>query len=160
MDIVLIILWMLFIIIGLIGSLVPILPGPPISFLGILFIHRTSAIHFAPWLLWLLWWLTVLTIIMDYTIPQRGTKKFGWTTYGTWWSTLGLLAGLVFFPPLWLIIWPILGAFLGEYLHSNDQKHALRSAWGSFVGFVLWVGIKLIVCGVILWYAIRAIIHM
>lgn len=160
MDIILIIGWLLLIIIGLIGSLMPILPWPPISFIGILLLHWTGSIAFAPWLLWVLGWLTVLTIVLDYTIPQRGTKKFGGTKYGTWWSTLGLLAGLIFFPPLWLIIGPIIGAFVGEYLHNNDKKHALRSAWGSFVGFVLWVGIKLVVCGVILWYGVKSVIGL
>lgn len=158
MDIVLIILWILLIIIGLIGSVAPILPWPPISFLGLLVLHWTVWIQFSPLVLGVLWWLTLLTIILDYTIPQRGTKKFGGTKAGTRWSTIGLIGGLFFFPPLWLILGPIVGAFIGEYLHTNDKKHALRSAWWSFVGFILWVGIKLIVCGVILWYGIAALL--
>jgi uncharacterized protein len=98
--------------------------------------------------------------MLDYTIPQRGTKKFGGTKYGTLGSTIWMMGWLFLFPPVWLIVWPIIGAFVGEYLHSNDKKHALRSAWGSFVGFVLWVGIKLIVCGVILWYGVKSVIGL
>jgi len=157
MDIFLSILWILLIILWLIGSVAPILPWPPISFLGLLVLHWTVWIQFSDTLLRALWILTLITLILDYTIPQRGTKKFGGTKYGTRWSTIWLITGLFFFPPIGLILWPIVGAFLGEYLHTNNKKHALRSARWSLVGFMLWVGIKLIVCGVILWYGIVAI---
>lgn len=158
MDIFLIVLWILLIIVWLIGSVAPILPWPPLSFLWLLVLHWTVWIQFSATTLWVLWILTIITLILDYTIPQRGTKKFGGTKYGTRWSTIGLIGGLFFFPPLWLIAGPIAGAFIGEYLHTNDKKHALRSAWWSLVWFLLWVGIKLIVCGVILWYGIKAVI--
>jgi uncharacterized protein YqgC (DUF456 family) len=157
MDIALIILWIFLIILWLIGSVAPILPGPPISFLGLLVLHWAAWIQFSSTLLWTLWILTAITLILDYTIPQRGTKKFGGTKYGTRWSTIWLIAGLFFFPPMGLILWPIVWAFLGEYLHTNDKKHAFRSARWSLVGFVLGVWIKLIVCGIILWYGITTI---
>jgi len=158
MDIFLSILWILLIILWLIGSVAPILPGPPISFLGFLVLHWTVWIQFSDTLLRALWILTLITLILDYTIPQRGTKKFGGTTYGTLGSTIGLVAGLFFFPPLGLIAWPIVGAFVWEYLHTNNKQHAFRSARWSLVGFLLWIGIKLIVCGVILWYGVKALI--
>lgn len=160
MDIFLIILWLLLILTWLIGSVAPILPGPPLSFLGLLVLHWTVWIQFSATTLWVLWILTIITLILDYTIPQRGTKKFGGTKYGTWWSTLWLIGWLFLFPPIGLIIWPMVWAFIGEYLHTNNKRHALRSAWGSFVGFLLWVGIKLIVCGVILWYGVKAVITL
>lgn len=160
MDIFLIILWILLIIVWLIGSVAPILPWPPISFLWLLVIHWTVWIQFSATMLWVLWILTIITLILDYTIPQRGTKKFGGTKYGTRWSTIGLIGGLFFFPPLWLIVGPIAGAFIGEYIHTNDKKHALHSAWWSLVWFLLWIGIKLIVCGVILWYGVMSIIAL
>lgn len=160
MDIFLIILWILLIITWLIWSVAPILPWPPLSFLWLLVLHWTVGIQFSDTTLWVLWILTIITLILDYTIPQRGTKKFGGTKYGTRWSTLGLIGWLFLFPPIGLIIGPIVWAFIGEYLHTNDKRHALRSARGSFVWFLLGVGIKLIVCGVILWYGIKAIVTL
>jgi len=160
MDIALIILWLILIILGLLGSFLPILPGPPLSFLGLLVIHRTAVIQFSPTLLWILWWFAVLTIILDYFIPIWGTKKFGWSKAGTWGSFGWLLIGLFFFPPFWAILGPLIGAFVGEYIVHQNRKDALRSTWGSFLWFLLWTGMKIIVCGVMLWYAIKASIGL
>lgn len=160
MDIALIILWILLIVVGLFGSVLPILPGPPLSFLGLLVIHRTTSVQFSPTLLRILWWLAVLTVALDYIIPVWWTKKYGWSKAGTRGSFGWLVIGLFFFPPFGMILGPLIGAFVGEYVVNQDKKYALKSARGSFLWFLLWTGVKIIVCGVMLWYGIKAIIWL
>lgn len=158
MDIVLGIIGFLLIVAWFVGAIAPILPWPPLAFLGLLFLHWTSTIQFPAETLLVLGLLTLATVVGDYLIPLRWTKKYGGTKAGTRWSVVGMILGLFFLPPVWLIIGPMIGAFVGEYMSTRDKQHALRSARWSFVGFLLSTGIKLIVCGIILWYGIIAVL--
>ncbi|HCY00501.1 MAG TPA: DUF456 domain-containing protein [Bacteroidales bacterium] len=154
MDYALLAIASILIIFGILGCILPVIPGPPLSFGGILILHYTR------WgdiegnlLIWLALAAGVATVL-DYILPVWATKKFGGTKRGVWGATIGLIAGLFFFPPIGIIIGPFLGAFLGEM--SSKQKHnkALRSALGSFIGFLLGTGLKFAVSGVITYYFI------
>ncbi len=151
MDIVLIILGLICVIVGLLGCFLPIIPGPPISFLALLLIHWTERIDLDSNTLWLWGFVMAAVTALDYVVPVYGTKKFGGTKRGVWGSTIGLVAGLIFFPPLGIIIGPFVGAFLGEMSASPDTKKALRSAFGSFLGFLVGTLLKLIASGWMAW---------
>lgn len=145
MDLLLIILGVIFVIVGILGCFLPILPGPPISFIALLFLQWTEKAPFSNETLWTWGLITVAVTALDYIVPVYGTKKFGGTKRGVWGSTIGLVVGLFFFPPLGIIIGPFVGAFLGEMSNGNvDNKSALRSAFGSFVGFLVGTLLKLI----------------
>ena len=143
-------------ILGIAGCLLPVLPGPPLSYLGLIAIHLTSKIDFSS--KFLISWgiITILVSILDYVIPIWGTKYFGGSKYGIWGSMAGLLAGL-FFPPLGLIIGPFIGAVAGEMVAGNKQN-ALKSGFGSFIGFLAGTIVKLLVSLVMLYYFITALI--
>ena len=113
MDIVLIFLGLMCCIIGLFGSFLPVLPGPIISWVGLLFLYLTSFVPNNYWVLSITLILTIIISILDYTIPAKGTKKFGGTKYGVWGTNIGLIIGL-FFPPIGFIIGLFLGALIGE----------------------------------------------
>lgn len=152
MDILLIILGFIFIVVGILGCFLPILPGPPISFAALLFLQWTEKAPFSSDTLWTWGLLTVAVTALDYVVPIYGTKKFGGTKRGVWGSTIGLVIGLFFFPPIGIIIGPFIGAFLGEMSGGNvDNKTALRSAFGSFVGFLVGTLLKLIVSAWMAW---------
>jgi uncharacterized protein len=158
MEISLAIIGTLLVLVGFVGSIMPVIPGPPISWAGLLLLKWTAyvdnQITAYENTLWILLFFVILVTILDYVVPIMGTKKFGGSKRGVWGATLGVVAGL-FFGPLGIIIGPFLGAYIGEISTGKREKDALRAAWGSFVGFLLGVGMKLIVCGTILFFFIR-----
>ncbi len=158
MDITLAVLGAALVLIGFIGSVLPIIPGPPISWAGLLLLKWTDYVndHGAAYenALWILLFFVILVTILDYVVPIMGTKKYGGSKRGVWGATIGVVVGL-FFGPLGIIIGPFLGAYIGEITTGKKNRDALRAAWGSFMGFLLGVGLKLMVCGTILFFFIR-----
>uniref|UniRef100_UPI0040482276 DUF456 domain-containing protein n=1 Tax=Roseivirga sp. TaxID=1964215 RepID=UPI0040482276 len=152
MDIFLIISGAILMLVGIAGCVLPILPGPPISFFGILLLHWTTRVSFTEDLLWTLALVTVAVTALDYVVPIYGTKRFGGTKKGIWGSTIGLLLGMFFFPPFGIIIGPLVGAFLGELSAGQDTNKAMRSAMGSFLGFLTGTLLKFIACFVMAYY--------
>lgn len=158
MDITLAVLGTVLVLVGFIGSILPVIPGPPISWAGLLLLKWTGFVadHGSSYenTLWILLFFVILVTILDYVVPIMGTKKFGGSKRGVWGATIGVVVGL-FFGPLGIIIGPFLGAYIGEITTGKKEKDALRAAWGSFVGFLLGVGLKLMVCGAIMFFYIR-----
>jgi uncharacterized protein YqgC (DUF456 family) len=155
MDWLLIILGAVLVIVGIIGSFLPLIPGPPIAYIGLLIQQFREPEPFT--LQFLLIWLgiVVISLVLDYVIPAWGTKKYGGSKYGVWGSTIGLLFGF-FMGPWGVIIGPFLGAFVGEMIAGKTSKQSLRAAWGSFVGFLLGSLLKVIVCCVMLYYVVTS----
>jgi len=152
MDWLYIFLGSIFILVGIIGCFLPVLPGPPISFLGILILQLTSNPPFSTEFIFFWGLITLAVTIMDYVIPVYGTKRFGGSKYGVIGSMIGLIIGIIFFPPLGIIIGPLVGAILGEYYSGKSSNRAMKSALGSFMGFLLGTFIKLIVSLVLAFY--------
>ena len=159
MDYLLIAFGILFIISGILGSILPVLPGPPLSYVGLLLLHFTSRHEFSPRFLITWGLITAVVYVLDYLIPIWGTQKAGGSKRGVWGSTIGLVIGLVLFPPFGIIIGPFVGAVLGELSGGKQSKEALRSGIGSFVGFLLGTLLKLIVSGMMAWYFFARLIH-
>ncbi|MEZ4918514.1 MAG: DUF456 domain-containing protein [Saprospiraceae bacterium] len=156
MDILLSILAIACLLIGLIGSLLP-LPGPPLSFLGMLFLQATSFVDFSSQLLWILGIATVVVTVLDYFVPIWGLKKFGGSKAGIWGSTIGLLIGM-FMGPLGIFIGAFAGGLVGELAAGKDSAQATKAAFGSFVGFLFGTGLKMALCVVMIWYALAAVL--
>lgn len=145
MDILLFILSFLCIVVGIIGCLVPILPGASLSYIGILLLHFTEKVHFSTFQLFVWLLLVVVLQILDYVTPMLGSKYGG----GTEWGKRGCLAGTVvgmFFMPWGIVLGPFVGSVAGELLGGSDMQHAIRSGIGSLIGFVLGTLIKVLVC--------------
>ncbi len=151
-DTVLMILSGLCIVVGIMGCILPVLPGPPVSYAGLILLQLTSRHPFTPVFLIMFATLTILVTILDYIIPVYGTKKLQGSKYGIWGSALGLFIGLIFFQLPGIIIGPLLGAFLGELISGKKLDKAIRSSLGSFLGFLAGAVIKLILSLVIAYY--------
>ena len=201
MDIFLIVLGAICLLIGFLGCILPILPGVPLSYLGLLLLHWTDRASFS-WQFLTVWAVIVVVIqVLDYFIPAWGTKKFGGTKWGVWGSTLGLLVGM-FLGPWGIIIGPFVGAVIGELLYFNSHpeslanpnatttipqaeeanesigepspqqpqrpivrskpeppiNRALRAGFGSFIGLLTGTVLKLICCGMMIFYFIKELI--
>lgn len=146
MDITFIIIGVILLIVGLIGSVVPILPGPPIAYVSLLLLQLTEKKPFSILFLFLMGILIVGITVLDYLIPAIGTKKFGGSKYGTWGCILGTIVGLFAFPPLSIIVMPFIGAFIGEIIYDNKMNKALKAAFGSFLGFLSGTLLKIALC--------------
>lgn len=158
MDYVLIVLGILLLISGILGCVLPVLPGPPLSYLGLLVLHFTERYQFSQRFLILWAVITVVVYALDYIIPVWGTKKFGGSKRGVWGSVIGLVIGLFFFPPFGIIIGPFLGAIIGELSSGKDSGTALKSGFGSFIGFLAGTLLKLITSGMMTWYYFKELI--
>jgi len=143
MDIFLLILGFLFVILGIIGSFLPILPGPVTGWVGLLLLHLTNTVEKDWTFLGITLAVAILVWLVDYIIPAIGTKKFGGSKYGIYGSMIGLFVGVIFLGPLGIIIGPFFGALVGELLKdSKDTNKALKAAFGSFIGFLISTGLK------------------
>ena len=151
MDILLVSLGFLLVIVGLFGSFLPVLPGPPLSWLGLMMLYFTEAVEMNYWMLGITFALVLVVSILDYTIPAKGTKRYGGSSYGVWGTNIGLIVGIFAPIPFGFIIGPFVGAFVGEMIYnSSDHRRALKAATGSFMGFLASSFIKFVLCMVIL----------
>ncbi len=147
MDIFLLTIGFVFVIMGVFGSFLPILPGPSISWFGLLFLYFSESIETNYWILGITLLITLLLIILDYVIPAKGTKHFGGTSYGIWGTNIGLVVGIFAPIPFGFIIGPFVGALIGELIYDNkNHKRALSAATGSFVGFLASSFVKFVIC--------------
>ena len=152
MDIALLIIGFILMIVGMLGSFLPVLPGPPISWVGLLLLHLTNAVPQNWTFLGITAAVALVVLALDYIIPAMGTKKFGGSRAGMIGTTIGLLVSLVF-PVLGIfgiIIWPFVGALVGELINKADQKTALKAAFGSFMGFLTGTFLKFLVAAIFL----------
>ena len=133
-------------ILGIIGCLVPVLPGPPLSFLALLMLHFTRFADFTRWTLIIFAGIAIVVTILDYLVPIWGTKKFGGSKYGTRGAAIGLVIG------------PLIGAFVGEMIFKDDINYSVKASFGSLVGFLTGVGLKLAASFVMAFYFFRALI--
>jgi uncharacterized protein YqgC (DUF456 family) len=155
MDYVLLVLGIILMLVGVLGCILPIIPGPPLSFGGLLLLHFTKFAEYTTNFLVLFAILAVVVTILDYFVPIWGTRRFGGTKYGSWGATIGVVMGLFLFPPLGIIIFPFIGAVVGETIKGAEFNSALRSGFGSFLGFLLGTGLKLITSLIMLYYFVK-----
>lgn len=165
MNTVLIIIAILLVLIGLVGSIVPGIAGPPFSFLGLLVLSFVKGIEYSTTFLVVMGLIAAVVFALDYVVPVWGTKKLGGTKAGVRGSTIGLVLGLIvtFVFPIGFIavlIGPFIGAYLGEKQAGSNDGQALKAAFGSFVGFLVGTGLKVIFACICIFYVVRDLIRL
>ena len=145
MDLFLLILGLLCCLIGIIGSFLPIIPGPVTSWLGILLLNLTSAVEFNLNFVLITFTVAVSVGILDYIIPILGVKKLGGSRSGQIGTTVGLIVALVILGPIGIIIGPFMGALLGEMSTKKSFQNSLKPAFGSFIGVIAGSIIKFLI---------------
>ncbi len=134
-----------FFLVGVIGSVVPLLPGAPLILVGaFLYAWYTDFISIT-WttLIWLVV-LTILSYSLEFLASVLGVKKYGGTSWGMAGAFLGAILGIFFGIP-GLILGPFLGALFLEMIRTGDLKQSLQSGWGTFIGFLLGTLGKLVI---------------
>ncbi len=138
-------------LIGLIGTVLPVLPGPPIAWAGLLAAHFSSYSQIEIWILIATGIAAVFVTVIDNIFPSVMTKKAGGSKAATLGCTIGLIVSF-FLGPIFILIAPFAGAFIGEMIHdSSDAKRALKAALGAFKGFLLGTGLKIICVMCFIW---------
>lgn len=158
MDYLLITFGIILSVTGILGCVLPMIPGPPLNYLALLLLHLSSNHQYSSKFLVVWAIIAGLVVMLDYLIPIWGTKKFGGSKQGVWGSVIGLVAGLFFFPPVGIIIGPFAGAVIGELIAGKAAGTAFRSGFGSFIGFLAGSFIKLIASGMMTWYFVKELI--
>ncbi|MBD3413446.1 MAG: DUF456 family protein [Candidatus Aminicenantes bacterium] len=156
--IVLIAIGFLFLIIGIIGCILPGLAGPPFSYMALILLSIAKKWEaFSTEFLLVMAGITLVVTSLDYVMPAAGAKRFGSSKAGFWGAVLGMIIGLIYAPPLGMIIGAFLGAFVAELLAGKQGYDALRAGWGVFIGVMVSMVLKLTASGVMTFYFIKAL---
>lgn len=157
MDILYLIIGIILLLAGIAGAILPVLPGPALAFLSLLFLQIRNPQAFTESFL-ITWGLVALGVsLIDYIVPVLGAKKMGGSNYGTRGCMVGLVAG-IFLGPFGIIIGPFAGAVIGEMLGGKDFRQALNAGFGAFLGFLAGTLLKLAFAFIMLWFFIGALL--
>jgi uncharacterized protein YqgC (DUF456 family) len=157
LDYLLLVLGIILMLAGIIGCILPVIPGPSLSFLGLILLHLSRFAHFSAKFLVLMGLITLIVTVLDYVVPVWGTKKLGGSKAGIWGAGIGMGVGIFFFPPLGIILGPFIGAVIAELYKGAQFHQSIRSGMGSLVGFMAGTGLKLIASFVMTYYFIVAL---
>lgn len=152
LEIILLSLGLIIAIIGLIGCIVPGIPGPPLNFISLLLLEIATggSYSFNFYLIWGL--ITTVTIVLDYVFPVISAKKFKATNYGIWGSVFGMIIGIVFFPPFGMISGLFLGAVLGELIAGKKGADAMKVGLVTFFSSLLMIVFKFAASAMMTYY--------
>lgn len=150
LDVILILLALVLCLVGIVGAIVPALPGPPVSWVGLLLMAFCPSLEMSfplvPFVVVALLVMVAVTIL-DFVAPVWVTKRMGGSKAGTNGATVGMILGVVascfgFF--LGVLIGPFLGAYLGELSAGVPSEKAFKVACYSFLSFILTTGLKML----------------
>ena len=145
-------------IVAFLGCFLPVLPGPPLSYVGLVVLYfwgNDPGVMSATGM-WIWLFVVIAVTVLDYIIPSYYTRKTGGSQSAARASLVGMLLGIPIAPPLGMIVGSFLGAYLAElFIERKSSDESFRAAWGTFVGFLLGTGVKSIVSIFLLYYIFR-----
>ena len=155
-NIVLVIVASLLLLIGFIGTFVPVIPGAPLAWFGLLAAFFCEFCEISVSMLIIAGVLAVIVSVLDNIFPVLMTKTFGGSKAAITGSTIGLVVGL-FAGPAGIIIGPFAGALIGELIHNRGSSEGIfKAAFGAFVGFLTGTGIKMVCVAFFIWYFVQS----
>jgi hypothetical protein len=156
LNVALIIIGLILAISGMVGCILPVIPGPILSFSALILMSWVKSWQsFSQTFLIVMGILTGLLLLLDYIAPALGAKKYGASKRGLWGSAIGMIIGIFFIPPWGMIVGAFIGALVGELAAGKSGRKALRAGWGILIGNVLVIGLKLAFTAVVLFYYIK-----
>lgn len=155
LEVIIIITALLIAVVGLIGCIVPAVPGPPLNFIALLLIEIIIEDAFTTEF-YLIWGaVTIATVVLDYVLPLLGAKAYKASGYGIWGSIIGMIIGIIFFPPFGMILGLFIGAVLGELIAGKEEWEALKVGTVTFLASMLMILVKLAVSGILTYYLVK-----
>lgn len=140
-------------VVGIIGAVVPIIPGTILSYAGLVLAFCTEHSSISEGALWLWGAISLIVIILDYILPGYFSKVFGGSKAGIMGATIGVLIGAVVMGPIGIVMGPFVGAVVGEMINERRPlDKALIVGFGSLLSFFVGTGIKLIAAGWMMYY--------
>ena len=144
--------------VGLLGAIVPVLPGTIVSFIGLVLVNLASWSEITNTQLIVWGVVSLVVIILDYILPGYFSKLFGGSKRGIMGANIGVFAG-IFFGPWGIILGPFVGAFVGELLNDSTAKdRAFKVACGSLLSFFTGTGLKLVTGGMMFYYIVKDVV--
>ncbi|MAT79951.1 MAG: hypothetical protein CMD13_04355 [Flavobacteriales bacterium] len=141
-DLILFIVGIILCLVGIVGSFIPIVPGPVSSWFGLLILNFTKAVEFNYQFIALTFIIAIIISVLDYLVPIIGVKKLGGSRGGLIGASIGLVTALIILGPLGLLIGPFIGAITGEMINKKNFTESLKPALGSLIGILIGSGIK------------------
>ncbi|MBT8378436.1 MAG: DUF456 domain-containing protein [Ignavibacteria bacterium] len=158
LEIILISFGLVIAIVGLIGCIVPGIPGPPLNLVSLVLLEistgGTYSLSF--YIIWGL--ITIATIVLDYVFPVFSAKKFKASNYGIWGSVIGMILGIIFFPPFGMVLGLLVGAIVGELVAGKKGIEATKVGLVTFFSSMLMIVFKFAVSAMMTYYFIKAAI--
>ncbi len=131
-------------LVGFLGTFVPVLPGAPLAWAGLLAAYFSEYTDISILCLIITAVIAVIVSVVDNIFPVAMTKKFGGSKYATTGATVGLIVGF-FTGPWGIILGPFFGALIGEFINKEGRNEGVfKAAFGAFMGFLLGTGLKMI----------------
>ena len=135
---------------GLVGCVIPVVPGPLLAYCGLLCMIPTSKAPSS--IVIAVFGVAALVVtVLDYVVPALGAKRFKCSKYGTWGCAIGTFVGIFFFPE-GMLLGPFCGAVVGELLARKRVVEAIWGGVGAFLGFLSGVLIKIVFCVATIFY--------
>ena len=159
MEEIIYILSFLLLLVGLIGSFVPVIPGPFVSFIGMVLTFSFTALPIGSNMIWILGILMAIAMVSDYVVQIFGVKKLGGGKQAIRGTLIGSLLGMSV-PPMGIVIGALMGAFIGAKMELGSNRQSIKVALGAFIGFLIGTGIKLIYSGYVLYYFIAQLFNV
>lgn len=158
MTTLLIIVGLAMMVLAVVGSIVPVIPGPPLAFASLLVLSFAKGWEpFSLEFLIITGALAALISVMDYLLPAEGARRYGASKFGVAGAVVGIIGGFLVMPPLGIVIGALLGAVAGELAADKSGHEALRAGWGVFMGFMVGAGIRLAFCLAMLFFYVIAL---
>jgi uncharacterized protein YqgC (DUF456 family) len=133
------------VVLGIIGSVFPGIPGPVLSYAGIVILFLVKGSEIASiWHMIAFGILLIFLLLADYMAPILGARLAGSGKKGIYGAIIGAVIGIFFIPPMGIFIGALVGAFIGEYSSGKRLVESLKAGLGIILSSVVILAAQIV----------------